>query len=134
MIQSLIGGKKDATRSGGALETLLIPSAQLKESLETGLRLFQGHPQHAEHVAATVKVVIDKLVFVPAEISVTVGDTIEWVNKDVMVHTATVDGGFDVLIPAKKSASAVVTGAGTLDYYYCRYHPNMRGRIAVQAK
>lgn len=39
----------------GALETLLIPSAEngeLKSLLETGLKLFQGHQQHAEHVAA----------------------------------------------------------------------------------
>jgi len=42
----------------GALETLLIPSAQnaeLKSLLETGLKLFQGHQQHAEHVAAELK-------------------------------------------------------------------------------
>jgi putative membrane protein len=42
----------------GALETLLIPSAQnaeLKNLLETGLKLFQGHQQHAEHVAAELK-------------------------------------------------------------------------------
>jgi putative membrane protein len=42
----------------GALETLLIPSAQnaeLKGLLETGLKLFQGHQQHAEHVAAALK-------------------------------------------------------------------------------
>ena len=41
-----------------ALETLLIPSAQnpeLKSLLETGLKLFQGHEQHAEHVAAGLK-------------------------------------------------------------------------------
>ncbi|KQV30434.1 hypothetical protein ASC97_21595 [Rhizobium sp. Root1203] len=42
----------------GALETLLIPSAkngELKDLLETGLKLFQGHEQHAEHVAATLR-------------------------------------------------------------------------------
>lgn len=42
----------------GALEGLLIPSAQnaeLKGLLETGLKLFQGHQQHAEHVAAALK-------------------------------------------------------------------------------
>jgi len=42
----------------GALETVLIPSAQngeLKSLLETGLKLFQGHQQHAEHVAAELK-------------------------------------------------------------------------------
>ena len=42
----------------GALKTLLIPSAtnaELKSLLETGLKLFQGHQQHAEDVAATLK-------------------------------------------------------------------------------
>lgn len=42
----------------GALETVLIPSAEnaeLKSLLETGLKLFQGHQQHAEHVAAGLK-------------------------------------------------------------------------------
>jgi len=42
----------------GALENTLIPSAQnaeLKSLLETGLKIFQGHEQHAEHLAAEVK-------------------------------------------------------------------------------
>jgi putative membrane protein len=42
----------------GALETLLIPSASnadLKSLLQTGLKIFQGHEQHAEHVAAALK-------------------------------------------------------------------------------
>lgn len=42
----------------GALETLLIPSAsnaELKSLLQTGLKIFQGHLQHAEHTAADVK-------------------------------------------------------------------------------
>ena len=42
----------------GALETLLIPSAsnaELKSLLQTGLKIFQGHQQHAEHVAAGLK-------------------------------------------------------------------------------
>jgi putative membrane protein len=42
----------------GALETLLIPNAgnaELKSLLQTGLKIFQGHQQHAEHVAAALK-------------------------------------------------------------------------------
>jgi putative membrane protein len=42
----------------GALKTLLIPSAtnpELKSLLETGLRLFEGHQQHAEQVVAKLK-------------------------------------------------------------------------------
>jgi putative membrane protein len=41
-----------------ALETQLIPSAsnaELKNLLQTGLKIFQGHQQHAEQVAAKLK-------------------------------------------------------------------------------
>ena len=41
-----------------ALETTLIPSAsnaELKSLLQTGLKIFQGHEQHAEHVDAALK-------------------------------------------------------------------------------
>jgi putative membrane protein len=41
-----------------ALETTLIPSAnnaELKSLLQTGLKIFQGHQQHAEHVATELK-------------------------------------------------------------------------------
>jgi putative membrane protein len=42
----------------GALENTLIPSAtnpELKGLLQTGLKIFQGHQQHAEHVATELK-------------------------------------------------------------------------------
>jgi putative membrane protein len=42
----------------GALETQLIPSAsnvELKGLLQTGLKIFQGHQQHAEHVEGDLK-------------------------------------------------------------------------------
>ena len=41
-----------------ALENTLIPSAtnpELKDLLSTGLKIFEGHEQHAEHVAAELK-------------------------------------------------------------------------------
>jgi putative membrane protein len=41
----------------GALETTLIPSAnnpELKSLLQTGLKIFQGHQQHAEQLAAAL--------------------------------------------------------------------------------
>lgn len=42
----------------GALDTLLIPSSsnpELKSLLQTGTKIFQGHLEHAEHVAAELK-------------------------------------------------------------------------------
>jgi plastocyanin len=80
--------------------------------------------------AETITVTVDKMVFSPANIDAKVGDTVEWVNKDKFAHTATVKGGWEVMLPVKKSGSVVVDKAGTIDYI-CRFHPNMKGSITV---
>ncbi|MBR0774528.1 cupredoxin family copper-binding protein [Bradyrhizobium diazoefficiens] len=82
--------------------------------------------------AATIQIVMENLVISPAEATAKVGDTIEWVNKDVFAHTATARGGdFDVMLPPKKSATFVLKKAGTVEYY-CRYHPNMKATLKVE--
>ncbi|MEK1874831.1 MAG: plastocyanin/azurin family copper-binding protein, partial [Rhizobium altiplani] len=58
--------------------------------------------------AETVTVTIEKMMFSPAEISARPGDTVEWINKDILAHTATVKGDWEVVIPPGKSASAVL--------------------------
>ena len=81
--------------------------------------------------AATIQIVMEDLEFVPAEASAKVGDTIEWVNKEELAHTATArNGDWDVKLPPKKTVTLVLEKAGTIDYY-CRYHPNMKGKLAV---
>ena len=81
-------------------------------------------------LAATIEVTIDKLVFSPASVLAQVGDTIEWTNKDVVAHTATVEGGWDVTIPAKSKGKVTLKTAGAVDYF-CRFHPNMKGQVEV---
>jgi plastocyanin len=81
--------------------------------------------------AATIQIVMQDLVFAPAEATAKVGDTIEWVNKDVFAHTATArNGDFDVNLPPKKTVTSVLTKAGTVEYY-CRFHPNMKAVVKV---
>jgi plastocyanin len=81
--------------------------------------------------AATIQITMENLAISPAEVSAKVGDTIEWVNKDVFAHTATANNGdFDVTLPPKKSAPFVVKKPGTVDYY-CRYHPNMKATLKI---
>ncbi|MET4311178.1 cupredoxin family copper-binding protein [Bradyrhizobium sp. RT4b] len=81
--------------------------------------------------ATTMQIIMDNLVVSPAETSAKVGDTIEWINKDVFAHTATAKSGdFDVMLPPKKSATFVLKKAGIVDYY-CRYHPNMKATLKV---
>jgi plastocyanin len=84
-------------------------------------------PAHAE----TIQIVIENLVFTPSEVSAKVGDTIEWVNKDVFAHTATArNGNFDVNQPPKKTVTSVLNKAGTVEFY-CRFHPNMKGVLKI---
>ncbi len=78
----------------------------------------------------TVRVTIEKMAFVPADIEVRAGQTIEWTNKDRVAHTATVKDGWEVMVPPGKSATRVVEASDSVDYY-CRFHPNMTGRITV---
>ena len=79
--------------------------------------------------AETIQVTIDKLVF--AACGSEVGDTIEWVNKDALVHTATAtNGDWNVNIPGNQRGEVVLKKPGAADYY-CKLHPNMKGRIVV---
>ena len=79
----------------------------------------------------TFRVTIDKLVYAPAQVTAKVGDTIEWVNKDIVAHTATATNkDWDVIIGPKQTARLVLKKAGPVDYF-CKYHPNMKGRVVV---
>ena len=81
--------------------------------------------------AATIQITTENLVFSPADASAKVGDTIEWINKDILAHTATArNGDWDVTMPPKKTVTLVLKKAGTIDYY-CRFHPNMKAVLTV---
>jgi plastocyanin len=91
------------------------------------LTLAVSVPAHA----ATIQITMENLVFSPAEASAKAGDTIEWINKDIFVHTATArNGDWDVTMPPKKTVTSVLKKAGTIDYY-CRFHPNMKAVLNV---
>lgn len=80
--------------------------------------------------AATIEVAINGLAFTPAEVQAKPGDTIRWKNNDILVHSATARGKFDVNLPVKASGTVTVKEPGVIEYL-CRYHPNMKGRITV---
>ena len=81
--------------------------------------------------AATIQITMENLVISPAEATAKVGDTIEWINKDVFAHTATAgNGDWDVTMPPKKTVTSVLRKAGTVEYY-CRFHPNMKAILTV---
>ena len=81
--------------------------------------------------AETIQITIDKLAFAPAELDAKVGDTIEWINKDALVHTATAtNGDWNVNIAPKQTGRLVLNKPGSTEYF-CKYHPNMKGRVIV---
>ena len=82
--------------------------------------------------AATIQIVMENLVMSPAEATAKVGDTIEWINKDIFAHTATArNGDFDVTMPPKKTVTSVLKKAGAIEYY-CRFHPNMKAVLKIE--
>ena len=52
-------------------------------------------------------------------------------SKDALAHTTAANNNdWDVMIGPNKTARLVLTKPGEVDYY-CKFHPNMKGRVAV---
>lgn len=87
----------------------------------------------SERQPAVHTITIDATNFAPKFVHAKVGDRIVWVNKDLLVHTATAKrGAFDSKeIPAGKSWSYTATAPGQLDYK-CTLHPTMKGSLIVE--
>src|ERR687893_2709785 len=81
---------------------------------------------------STITVDISNHAFNPAQLNVTPGTTVRFVNNDAEPHTATADNGvFDtgVLQPGS-SFEVLLDGSGTVTYH-CELHPHMQGSIVV---
>lgn len=85
--------------------------------------------------AATHEVEIEDFAFQPANLTISVGDTVQWTNSDLTTHTTTsTTGAWDSGALAKgQSFSHAFLAAGTYTYI-CTFHPQfMRGTITVSA-
>jgi plastocyanin len=93
----------------------------------TGLTFFQ-HPA----LAADTTVTIDNFTFEPAQLTVKVGTTVTWKNRDDIPHTVVSAGKFrSKAMDTDDSYSFTFTAAG--DYpYFCSLHPHMTGTIKVE--
>jgi len=77
------------------------------------------------------RILIEKMAFAPSPSNLHAGDTVEWVNQDIFLHSATAaDGSFDIDVPPGKSARVVIRKAGTINYS-CKYHPGMKSMLVV---
>jgi plastocyanin len=83
--------------------------------------------------ATTHTVVIKDFAFTPANLQISAGDTVTWVNQDSTAHSAweSVNNAFDTgLLNPGQSASLTFASAGAFNYR-CRPHGNMRGTITI---
>jgi len=97
---------------------------------------FSNADSAPEQKARVHTVKIKGMAYEPATLEVAVGDTVLWVNEDLVPHTATsvVDGKkvFDSgEFPPKASWKWVAAKAGTFPYV-CLLHPTMKGTVIVR--
>jgi len=81
----------------------------------------------------THTVTIEGMRFQPEALTVARGDTIVWVNKDIVPHTATsTTGGFDSKdIQVDKSWRYTIRKNGDFAYI-CTLHPTMKAMLRVE--
>ncbi len=70
--------------------------------------------------------------FSPAAVTVSVGETVTWVNNGQAPHNAVGDGVSTALLQNGQSASQTFSNAGSFSYI-CTIHPQMKGTVTVQA-
>ncbi len=94
-------------------------------------------PKAIESVSAPIvagethNVIVEGFEFVPADLEIKVGDTVEWVNKDSTAHTITLDNGvLDEKLPSGATVSHTFNEKGTFTYH-CSPHPKMVGKVVV---
>src|SRR5689334_11368196 len=97
------------------------------------LVLFLGVLATSRTHAETVRVVIEKFAYSPADAAAKVGDTIEWINDDLEAHSVTdAEGHVDLMLAPGTSARLVLERTGIMEYH-CRFHRDMRGRLTVSS-
>lgn len=76
---------------------------------------------------------INQYAYLPGDLTVQVGDMVEWTNYDAAGHTVTSNTGYfnSAAIPQGQSFSFTFTEVGDFPYY-CSPHPFMMGEIHVR--
>lgn len=76
---------------------------------------------------------IKGMTYSPAEVTVAAGDTIVWVNRDIVPHTVTGEARqFDSGGVSPAAEWSLVARDRGRTSYTCTFHPIMKGAIVVQ--
>jgi plastocyanin len=86
----------------------------------------------ANAAAATHTITIDGMSFEPASLQLRRGDTVRWVNKDLVPHTATAPKDFDSGTLAPGQSWEVQVDRPGRHEYVCRLHPTMKAVLVVE--
>jgi plastocyanin len=72
--------------------------------------------------------------FHPRELEMRRGDTVVWINRDVVPHTATSirKGGWSTGLLVEEQSGRYVTRRPGEEEYFCELHPVMRGKLIVR--
>jgi len=82
--------------------------------------------------AEDVNVMIDNFTFEPAQLTVKVGDTVTWTNRDDIPHTVVSAGKFrSKTMDTDGTFAFTFTAAGEYKYF-CSLHPHMTGIVKVE--
>jgi plastocyanin len=77
-------------------------------------------------------VTIEHFAFSPADVAVTAGDTIVFVNKDIVPHTATAtDNSWTTGEIAHGATARVKLPAKAGPDFFCKFHPVMKGHLTI---
>jgi plastocyanin len=87
----------------------------------------------AQQKPDTMEVKIDNFSFGPATLTVPVGTTVSWTNRDDIPHTVvSTDGVFkSKVLDTDEKFSFTFSKAGSYPYF-CSIHPKMTGKVIVQ--
>ncbi len=87
----------------------------------------------AQQKAETTEVKIDNFSFGPGTLTIPVGATVTWTNRDDIPHTVvSTDGVFkSKVLDTDEKFSFTFSKAGTYPYF-CSIHPKMTGKVIVQ--
>jgi plastocyanin len=109
--------------------------AALAMPVVVALLLMAGSPSVMadQPSAASADVKIDNFSFGPQTITVGVGTTVTWTNRDDIPHTVvSTDGVFKSKVrDTDEKFSYTFTKAGTYPYF-CSVHPKMTGTVVVR--
>jgi plastocyanin len=78
------------------------------------------------------RVSMEAIKYVPETLEVAVGDTVTWVNRDLVPHTVSAGKSLESgTIEAEREWKYVARQKGRVDYI-CRLHPGMRATLIVK--